>query len=230
MLSVASSGILSLIVQFITGAIESIGLTYDVRPQDQIVKELLASELIVQGIEFVFYLYLVYKILFSKIPNDITSHRYFDWFITTSVMLVNFVIFFKYLENKHEPTYFETIKKEEKTIAYILIANIMMLTFGYLGEIGYLNNSISTAIGFIPFAYIFKQIYTFVGENPLGNKLFYATFIVWGLYGVAAVLPFSQKNIFYNILDLFSKNAFGLFLFFFLRAIKTQGKGDTPAT
>jgi hypothetical protein len=32
------------------------------------------------------------------------------------------------------------------------------------------------------------------------------------LYGVAAVLPYGSKNAMYNVLDLFSKNFFGLFL------------------
>jgi bacteriorhodopsin len=38
-------------------------------------------------------------------------------------------------------------------------------------------------------------------------------FIVWSLYGVAAILPFFIKNISYNILDIFAKNFFGLFLY-----------------
>jgi bacteriorhodopsin len=41
---------------------------------------------------------------------------------------------------------------------------------------------------------------------------FWYFFIFWALYGVAAILPYFIKNIFYNILDLFAKNFFGLFL------------------
>jgi bacteriorhodopsin len=37
-------------------------------------------------------------------------------------------------------------------------------------------------------------------------------FIFWSLYGVVALLPYYIKNALYNILDLFAKNFFGLFL------------------
>ena len=39
--------------------------------------------------------------------------------------------------------------------------------------------------------------------------------ILWGLYGVAAVLPLSEKNISYNILDIFSKNTLRFYGFKF---------------
>jgi bacteriorhodopsin len=32
------------------------------------------------------------------------------------------------------------------------------------------------------------------------------------MYGIAALLPYNLKNSIYNILDLFAKNFFGLFL------------------
>jgi hypothetical protein len=34
---------------------------------------------------------------------------------------------------------------------------------------------------------------------------------------VGAVLPFENKNTLYNILDLFSKNFYGLFLYFYIK-------------
>jgi bacteriorhodopsin len=36
------------------------------------------------------------------------------------------------------------------------------------------------------------------------------------LYGIVAVLPYKIKNMCYNILDLFSKNFFGIFLSYLL--------------
>jgi hypothetical protein len=39
---------------------------------------------------------------------------------------------------------------------------------------------------------------------------------VWSLYGVAAIMPYYWKNIGYNILDIFSKNFFGLYLAYVL--------------
>ena len=46
-------------------------------------------------------------------------------------------------------------------------------------------------------------------------------FFVWSLYGVAALLGDKLKNISYNILDIFAKNFYGLFLYFFI--LKTAG-------
>ena len=218
------SAFISLFIQVITGSIEAIGLTYNVRPEDKIVKDILYSELIVQFVEFIFYLYLVYKIIFNHVSSGITSQRYIDWSITTPIMLINFAIFFIYLGQrykkqpiKNEPTkqlnYLEIIKKEKYSLLLLVVANALMLLFGYFGEVGILNNALSTTIGFIPFAFIFKQLYSrYVAKDTVSLITFYSVFIVWSLYGVAAILPFAFKNTFYNILDLFSKNFFGLFL------------------
>jgi hypothetical protein len=42
--------------------------------------------------------------------------------------------------------------------------------------------------------------------------LFWFFFVVWSLYGISAFMPYILKNTMYNILDLFAKNATGLFL------------------
>jgi bacteriorhodopsin len=215
-----TSAIGSLIIQLITGILEGTGLTYQVNPNDQVVKEVLAMELGVQIVEFIFYCYLVYKIITKDINNSITSHRYIDWSITTPVMLVSFIVFFKYLNNPdRKSSLLKTIKEEQTTIIKIVLANALMLIFGYLGEIGMINNCLGVALGFIPFAYMFKLLYRYTGTNKIANNLFYITFLVWGLYGVAAVLSFETKNTFYNILDLFAKNAYGLFLYYYVRSI-----------
>jgi hypothetical protein len=139
-------------------------------------------------------------------------------------MLINFIVFFKYLNNETKnKSYINVVRSEIPTITKVVIANFLMLLFGYLGEIGIFPVSISTAVGFIPFAYIFKQIYSnYVSLNSsnLASILFYIVFLIWGIYGIAAVLSFQIKNTFYNILHLFSKNAYGLFLFFYLNSIK----------
>jgi hypothetical protein len=88
-----------------------------------------------------------------------------------------------------------------------------MLLFGYLGEINLLSTLLGVSLGFIPFLiyyYIIYKKYVISGND--GFKLFLYFFIVWSLYGVVAVLPYKIKNTCYNILDLFSKNFFGIFL------------------
>ena len=43
-------------------------------------------------------------------------------------------------------------------------------------------------------------------------KLFLYFVFFWSLYGLIGFLPYYIKNTFYNIIDLFSKNFFGLLL------------------
>jgi hypothetical protein len=46
--------------------------------------------------------------------------------------------------------------------------------------------------------------------------LFFTTYMVWFLYGFAAILDYDAKNIAYNILDIVSKNFYGIFLFLYV--------------
>jgi bacteriorhodopsin len=212
------SAFTSLGVQVVAGLIEVWGLTIPVSEKDLIVRDILVSEVLVELVQFLFYSYLAYIILFSKVPLGLTAQRYLDWFITTPVMLINFALFFMYRNNKHQgKRYIDLMKEEAPTLIKILVANFLMLAFGLLGELGILSQKFSTALGFIPFAYIFTQLYSrYVGDDPTAVRLFYWVFTVWGLYGVSALLPFVAKNTCYNILDLFSKNAFGIYLSFYI--------------
>jgi bacteriorhodopsin len=212
------SAFISLIVQFITGLVESTGLYTRIDEKDKILQDILLMELIVQSIEFIFYMYLVYKILNGFIIKDITLHRYVDWFITTPTMLISFVLFFKYLKDKERNIrFFESINEEKTNIIKLVLANALMLLLGFLGELNIINKYIGVTLGFLPFAYVFKILYSeYAKHTELAKKLFYLFFGIWGMYGVAAVLPFEQKNTAYNILDLFAKNFYGLFLYAFI--------------
>jgi bacteriorhodopsin len=217
-----STAIGSLGAQLVTGLIEFSGLFFEVKQEDTIVKDVLAMELSVQLVEFIFYLFLVYKIITKTLEKDITGHRYLDWVITTPFMLISLVVFFKHLK---EPTrkirLLESMREEKTNILLIVGGNLLMLLFGYFAEIGIMNTGVAVAIGFIPFAFIFKQLYAnYVSAKNISIYIFYFVFGIWALYGVAAMLPFAPKNSFYNILDLFAKNAYGLFLYFYLRQIQ----------
>lgn len=217
------SAFISLILQFITGLIEGTALFFKVPPEDAIVQDILTLELFVQFIEFLFYVYLVYSIVSGHLSSSITSHRYLDWSITTPTMLISFILFFKYLKKPNRKIrFFESFKEEQGNIIKIVLANSLMLLFGFLGESSIIQKNLGVAIGFLPFAYMFKIIYAnyVKGNTNLSHIMYYFSFIVWGMYGIAAVLPFNAKNTFYNILDLFAKNVYGLFLYFYLRSIQ----------
>ena len=90
-----------------------------------------------------------------------------------------------------------------------------MMLFGLAGELNYMDYNTSIIIGFIPFVYYFKLIYDKFGLANTDSskiKLYWFFFIIWAIYGGVAFLPYEQKNTAYNILDLFSKNLFSVFL------------------
>lgn len=212
----------SLFIQLITGIVGIKGLSYKLDKKDEILKSALKLETLVQLIEFIFYLYLVYSIHNKILPNNITSIRYFDWAITTPTMLLSTIIYLKYNEEKEKNKtikLFDLFKSEKNNILKILVANWMMLLFGYLGEINIIDIKYTTPIGFIFFAYVFKMLYSnYAVKTYQGLKLYWPMFIIWSLYGVAAVFDFNIKNTSYNILDIFAKNFYGIFLFILIKS------------
>ncbi len=215
-----TSAYISLAVQFITGAIETDGLFLNIKESDLILRDILTIELFVQTIEFIFYIYLVSLIIKNSLHKDVTSHRYMDWSLTTPTMLISFLLFFKYLKNPDRNIrLLESVSEEKTNIIKIVLANAAMLFFGFIAERGFINTTAGITIGFIPFFYMFYLLYTEYAQfNSLAKTVFNLSFVVWGLYGAAAFLPFAPKNIMYNVLDLFAKNAYGIFLYLFIRS------------
>jgi bacteriorhodopsin len=90
-----------------------------------------------------------------------------------------------------------------------------MLLFGYLGEINVIDMTSSLSFGFIFFGMTFYTIYKNYAINSLSSlKLFYFVLFIWSLYGIAALLTVHHKNNMFNILDIFAKNFFGLYLYY----------------
>lgn len=214
-----TSGVISLIVQVIVGFIDYLVIEIsEVRPGDEILKDLLKVELFVQSIEFIFYVWLIYY--FSRVSQNITPYRYLDWAITTPIMLITLSGFLNH--NGSGPTRLrEFLLKYKGSIIKIVFLNVAMLLFGLIGEFGYLSPFTSTILGFIPFTLNFKYIKeTFLpsSEDTFKNTLFYWFVFFWALYGLFAVMNYTIKNTGYNILDIFAKNFFGLFLAYVVRS------------
>ena len=207
--------IISIIVQLITGTIE-IGVFFIKVPAAfYLIRELLILELVVQIIEGTFYFWLAYN--FTKIIN-VTPKRYIDWFITTPTMLITLILYLIYLNKRNkdetqELEFFTLLKENSNIIIPVVILNWLMLLFVYLGEMKIKPVLFGIILGFIPFLIYYYMIYVnYVSQNNSGYLLFWYFFFFWSLYGLVAVLPYYIKNAFYNILDLFAKNFFGLFL------------------
>lgn len=207
--------IISVIVQILSGILELGSLFIKVPTEYLIIRQLLILEVFVQFIEGLFYVWLVYN--FNSVSN-VTPKRYIDWSITTPTMLVTLIFYLIYLHHREKNDtkqlrFFDLLMKNSTNITYILILNWLMLLFGYLGEANIINTITGVGLGFIPFLLYYFIIYTnYAVLSEKGWILFWYFFFFWSLYGVVAVLPYYMKNTFYNILDLFAKNFFGLFL------------------
>jgi hypothetical protein len=206
--------IVSVVVQIITGIIEIVSLF--VSGTIPLIRQLLVLEVIVQLIEGFFYIWLFAN--FNQVTN-VTPKRYIDWGITTPTMLIELILYLIYLKDKESGydvtklNFFSLLIENSSTISYVIFLNWLMLIFGYLGEINIIDTLTGVLLGFVPFLIYYFIIYVkYATKSKNGWKLFWYFFIFWSLYGVVALLPYYIKNALYNILDLFAKNFFGLFL------------------
>ena len=209
---------ISITVQIITGFIEFLTLFIIVKPNISFLKELLVVEFIVQMIELFFYIWL-----FANLHNvaNITSNRYADWVITTPTMLFTLIMYLIYMneDKKENLDLYKAFNNNKTNIFIIMFLNLLMLIFGYLGETDKINKIFSLTLGFFPFILYFWLIYeNYAKCSYFGKKLFYYFFIIWSFYGIVAYLPYYLRNSFYNILDLFAKNFFGLYLAYLIIA------------
>lgn len=206
----------SLFIQIVTLLLNFFAFFIPVDKWDFALKEILGLETAVQIVELVFYSWYRERILLKT--NDITQFRYYDWFLTTPTMLFSTASYYGYLDSREsqqkEPfSVWSFFQQNANWVWFMFFMNALMLFFGYLQEIGMLSIVWSSILGYIgllgSFGILYKQ---FVSKTPQQQGLFWFMFSVWSLYGIAAMLPSVQKNISYNILDIFAKNFYGLFL------------------
>ena len=130
------------------------------------------------------------------------------------------------------------LSANQTPVVGMVVANGVMLLLGFLQEIGTIDIVTSTVTGFFALGVAFWILGRMRGPSPKrvgagtgvgvggagllprgassadwwSDWLYPAMFFVWSLYGVAATLPSLWKNVMYNILDLFSKNFYGLYV------------------
>tara|TARA_Y100000389_G_C17444948_1_gene510995 strand:- start:1208 stop:1903 length:696 start_codon:yes stop_codon:yes gene_type:complete len=213
---------LSLFVQIVTSLISLDGVNIELDKNDIVLQDILNLELFVQLVEAVFYIWIIYGL---KDFNKMTERRYIDWMITTPTMLLSTIIFMKYQENKEKNNgkviqFWDFIDEHKENIIKMIIFNGLMLLFGYLGETKAISKPISIGIGFIFFYFSFNLIYKeYASKSELGTKLFKVLLVLWALYGVAANLSHIPKNISYNMLDIVSKNFYGLYIYYRIKEL-----------
>ena len=206
----------SLLIQIITLLLNLFAFTIPLDKWDFALKEILGLETFVQLIELVFYTW--YRGELVQKNYDVTQFRYYDWFVTTPTMLFSTASYYGYLDSREsqekEPFSVVTFLKENASwIFWMLLLNALMLWFGYLQELGLLSLTWSSLLGYGSLLGSFGLLYTnAVTKTPQQQGLFWFMFGVWSLYGVAAMFSSKEKNIGYNVLDIFAKNFYGLFL------------------
>jgi bacteriorhodopsin len=141
-----------------------------------------------------------YYLMLNRIEN-VVAYRYLDWFFTTPLLLIDLCI---------------TVGITDKKLITELIAyNTAMIGTGFLGEIQMISRMNGTIFGFIPLYFIFKKIYDNMEKTKENITLFKFFTGLWITYGVVYIAPQEEiRNVSYNVLDVFSKGAFGMYLYY----------------
>ena len=170
---------------------------------------------LVTGIAFWHYLYM--RGMWSDMGASPTVFRYIDWLITVPLQIIEFYLIVAAVTAVSAGIFWR-----------LLIASIVMLVGGYLGETGLWAPSVGFAVGMIAWIYIIYEI--FLGETAAanassGNSASQSAFntikwivtVGWAIYPVGYALGYfaggvnnEALNIVYNLADLINKTAFGL--------------------
>lgn len=232
----------SLFIQITTGLIDIYVLTVPVAAEFSILKKLLGIEIFVQIIEGSFYTWFVQNIHSIKNVTPTRYFDWMITTPTMLYTLCVYLDFINTKSNvKHKKddemdmadvadvadieqpfvtdnkpkqyTLIDSFKTNAIYLIPIFLLNWAMLIFGYLGELQVIPNAVAVALGFIPFVWYFAIIYNqYAKYTQIGQVILGVFSGIWFLYGVAALMSYYWKNIMYNVLDLFAKNFFGLFL------------------
>lgn len=196
----------------------------------EVLTTILVLETTVQLIEFAWYagigvLFVWGKSLIGRPCEFGIEYRYADWVLTTPIMLLTLYFLMHYFAT---PCLCNQALTEKTNfvgfVVLIIVFDWAMLAIGFAYERGWLGWStmkykrLPMVLGFVfLFGAFIPHVYT-LGETPTdwGIALLVATVVIWCLYGVVAVVWIGKtqgvmaKNAWYNILDLFSKNALGV--------------------
>jgi bacteriorhodopsin len=156
--------------------------------------------------------------------ND--GYRYVDWLLTVPLLLVELVIVLSLAK-----------KDTGLLLAKMIIASVLMIGLGYLGEIDRTSSSVFSNRGFwgllssIPFAYILFVLLKEIRASMARSKPEIAvllrnagllTLFTWGFYPIAFMAPFfglsgSNAEVFlqsgYSIADIAAKAGYGLIIY-----------------
>ena len=168
-------------------------------------------------IAFVHYIYI--RNIWVTTGDVPTAYRYVDWLITIPMQTIEFYLILA------------AVRKVSDSIFWrLLIASLIMLIGGYLGEAGYIQAFVGFIILTAGWLYILFELFSGEasrvaskgGNRPLSNAFATMRMIVtigWAIYPLGYLLSHlsggidpSTLNIIYNLADLVNKLAFGLII------------------
>ena len=150
--------------------------------------------------------------------GDLTQLRYIDWLITVPLQIVEFYLILKVVGKVSSGLFWQ-----------LLIASIVMLVGGLLGEMGTINEVVGFVIGMIGWLYVVYLIFAggaAKASSESGNQAVQSAFnsmklivlVGWAIYPIGYIIGnmidvtngTQTMNIIYNFADLINKTAFGL--------------------
>lgn len=170
---------------------------------------------LVTGIAAVHYFYMRDVWVFTG--TSPTVYRYIDWLLTVPLQIIEFYLILAAIAIVPVAIFWR-----------LLIASIVMLVGGYLGEAGFIGATPGFVIGMLGWLYIIYEV--FVGEASKinassGNAPSQAAFkalrlivtVGWSIYPIGYILGYmaggvddASLNVVYNLADFVNKIAFGI--------------------
>ncbi len=168
-------------------------------------------------IAFVHYIYI--RNIWVTTGDVPTVYRYIDWLITIPMQTIQFYLILA------------AVRKVSDSIFWkFLIASLIMLVGGYLGEAGYIQAFVGFIILIAGWIYILFELFSGEasraasksGNRPLSNAFAVMRMIVtigWVIYPLGYLFGYlsggidsNTLNIIYNLADFVNKLAFGLII------------------
>ena len=146
-----------------------------------------------------------------------TVYRYIDWLLTVPLQIIEFFLILAAITVVPTSLFWK-----------LLVASVVMLVGGYMGEAGFMDITLGFVIGMIGWLYIIYEI--FIGEaskinansaNAASQSAFKTIRLIvtvgWAIYPIGYVMGYMTQsasidslNIVYNLADLVNKIAFGV--------------------
>ena len=168
-----------------------------------------------------FWHYLYMRDVWVATGESPTVYRYIDWLVTVPMQIVEFYLILSAVVGVSLSVFWN-----------LLVASLVMLIFGYLGETGLMDATVAFVPAMAGWLYIIY--YVFAGEaakikDAAGNEALSFAFngikwivtIGWSIYPIGYALGYlgggvdmDSLNIIYNLADLINKFLFGLVIWY----------------